>query len=108
MQAVGIALLALFGGTTAPLVAGGLLGTKSYGREFPGLTIGDYLQKPHAVGLLTAAPPAGDTCPFRSVVLRESQIEATVRGDGLAAGEEAIGPCARVSLNKELFQPPNE
>lgn len=59
LQAVGIALPALFGGTAVALVAAGLFGATFMGVSSLTLAIGDHLQTPRAVGLLTAGYSIG-------------------------------------------------
>lgn len=59
VQAVGIALPALFGGTAVALVAAGLFGATFMGVSSLTLAIGDHLQTPRAVGLLTAGYSVG-------------------------------------------------
>jgi len=59
VQAIGIALPALFGGTAVALVAAGLFGATFMGVSSLTLAIGDHLQTPRAVGLLTAGYSVG-------------------------------------------------
>ena len=59
VQAVGIALPALFAGTAVALVSAGLFGATFMGVSSLTLAIGDHLQTPRAVGLLTTGYSVG-------------------------------------------------
>ena len=59
LQSIGIALPALYGGAVVSLIAAGLFGATFMGVSSLALAIGDHLQTPRAVGLLTAGYSVG-------------------------------------------------
>lgn len=99
VQAIGIALPAVFGGTVVSLIAAGLFGATFMGVSSLALAIGDHLQTPRAVGLLTAGYSVGQILGpiLAAPLLASGYSQAMILGSILvfAAALAAAAMCLR-------------